>query len=157
MDVAQTAALLQGLRETPRRLAELLREHTERAWRTPRAGGGWTAAETLAHMRAADAIVSPRLMQVAVRDEPFLPAYDERAWEEIADFVRLPVAALVQTFAAQRAELLHALERLPNEAWQRGGIHELRGPLTMREIAEGIAAHEREHLDQIESALAGPA
>lgn len=157
MTDADPTTLLQGLREAPRRLAELVRDHAEPAWRMPRRSGEWTAAETLAHLRAADAIVAPRLLQIAVRDEPFLPAFDERAWQEVADFVRLPVASLVQTFAAQRAELLHALERLPAEAWDRTGIHEARGPQTMREIAEGIAAHEREHLDQIESALAGPA
>ena len=157
MHEAETAGLLEELHEPPRRLAELVRDHAEPAWRMPRRTGEWTAAETLAHIRAADAIVTPRLMQIAVRDEPFLPAYDERAWQEVADFVRSPVAALVQTFAALRGELLHALARLSPEAWQRSGIHEERGRLSMREIAEGIVAHEREHLDQIESALAGPA
>jgi hypothetical protein len=135
----------------------LVRDHAEPAWRLPRRAGEWSAAEALAHLRAADAILAPRLMQVAVRDEPFLPAFDERAWQEVADFVRLPVSSLVQTFAAQRFELLHALERLPQAAWRRSGVHEARGPLRMHEIAQGIVAHEREHLDQIESALAGPA
>ncbi len=157
MDQTATAAVLAGLREVSRRLAELVRDHAEPSWRLPRGAGAWSAAETLAHIRAADAIVAPRLLQIAVRDEPLLVAFDERAWQEAADFIRLPVAALAQTFAAQRAELLHALERLPPAAWARTGIHEERGPLSMQVVAEGMLAHEREHLDQIESALAGPA
>ncbi len=157
MEQTETAAVLAGLREIPRRLSELVRDHAEPSWRLPRREGAWSAAETLAHLRAADAIVAPRLLQVAVRDEPLLVAFDERAWQEVADFIRLPVAALAQTFVAQRAELLHALERLPAEAWERTGIHEERGPLSLQAIATGMLAHEREHLDQIESALAGPA
>ncbi len=157
MAEAEQTALLEGLREAPQRLAALVRAHAEDAWRAPRLAGGWSAAETLAHIRASDAIIAPRLMYVAVRDEPFLPMFDDRDWQEVADYVRLPVASLVGTFVARREELLHALERLPEQAWSRTGIHEARGPQTLQEIAAGIVGHEREHLDQIESALAGPA
>ncbi|HLZ71341.1 MAG TPA: DinB family protein [Dehalococcoidia bacterium] len=157
MNPDEIAALLAGLRETPQRLAALAGAQREEAWRRPRLAGGWSAAETLAHVRAADAIIAPRLMYIAVREEPFLAAFDDRDWMEVADYVRLPVAALVRGFVARREELLHALAWLPEQAWSRTGIHEARGPQTLHEIAAGIVAHEHEHLDQIETALAGPA
>jgi hypothetical protein len=36
-------------------------------------------------------------------------------------------------------------------------MHETRGAIRLAELVSNVVGHEREHLDQIESALAGPA
>ena len=155
MPAAEIDALIAALENAPRRLRSLP-AHAETRWRAA-PHGGWSAIETLGHLRAADEIVAPRLLQVAVRDEPFLLAWDERRWQEVVAYETLAPARLIAAFTARREELVHALRRLPAAAWERIGLHEERGQLTLLTIGLGLAAHEAEHLDQIESALAGPA
>jgi hypothetical protein len=151
-DVRAAGDALSGLAESSKRLAELAAE-PEARWRARPDGSGWSAHEALAHLRASDEIQAPRLLQILVRDEPFLPGWDAGRWQEVAGYDGWPAADVVEAFLHRRRELLRALAALPAESWRRTGLHEERGALTLLAIAEGIAGHEREHLDQIEAAL----
>lgn len=156
-DSAQIEATLRALGATPLRLQALAAGSPEPKWRAQPAGAGWTAIEALAHVRAADEILAPRLTQIAVHTEPFLLALDERRWADVVDYTRLTPTQLAHGLAARRKELLHWLRRLPAAGWRRTGIHETQGPLTLLGAAQHLTAHEAEHLDQIASVLAGPA
>jgi len=152
-DTEEIGTLLQALGETVARLQALARV-PEARWRRRPLDGGWSAAQILAHLRAADDIVAPRLLQVLARDEPPLPAFDERRWQDIAAYDARPPRELITAFAARRAELIAALRRRPAGDWERAGIHETAGRQTLREIARALAAHEREHLEALERLLA---
>jgi uncharacterized damage-inducible protein DinB len=152
-DAEEIGALLEALGETAARLQALARVPEER-WRRRPADGGWSAAQTLAHLRAGDDIVAPRLLQVLVRDEPPLPAFDERRWQDTAAYDTWPPRELIAAFAARRAELVAALRRRPAVDWERAGLHETAGRQTLREIARALVAHEREHLETIPRLLA---
>lgn len=151
---AAVAEVIEALSDDAERLDELT-EHADERWQEPPRDGGWSAVATLAHLRASDDILTPRLMQIAVRDEPFLASLDERRWQEVAGYAELPAQQLVDGFRARREELLFALGRLPLSSWQRTGTHEDRGRVTLLELAQGLAEHELEHVEQIERALVG--
>src|SRR5207249_9141927 len=107
-----------------------------------------------AHLRAADDILAPRLIQILVRDDAPLPAFDERRWAEIVGYGSLDFSSLLATFAGRRAELAAMLRRLPPEDWQRAGLHEERGPRTILQLLRILVEHEAEHVAQIEALLA---
>jgi hypothetical protein len=67
----------------------------------------------------------------------------------VLGYVKLPVTDLLQTMAWRRKELVNALRNVSPEDWERSGIHEVRGPMTVYELATQIAEHEDEHLAQI--------
>jgi hypothetical protein len=148
-------ALLAALDAAPRQLTALAHV-PEARWRRRPGAGGWSAAEVLGHVRAADDVVASRLLRILARDEPLLLAYDERQWQDVAGYDLLAPARSIATYAARRAELIAALRRQPDEAWQRTGIHELAGVQTLLAIARNVGAHEREHLATIEALLAPP-
>jgi hypothetical protein len=125
----------------------------EDAWRAP-APGEWCAAELLAHLRASDAVLAPRIFQLLIRPDAPLTGFDERAWAEVASRAQLPIAQQLAAFEAQRAELVGVLRTLAIEEWDRRGQHETRGRLTLREIATELADHEREHRHQFEAVIA---
>ena len=110
----------------------------------------WTPAQVLAHVRASNDILETRILQVLVRDEPPLPAFDERRWCEVAKYETLPIIESLGAMRARRRELVRALRDLGPEEWERGGLHETRGRLTLTEIARHIADHDDEHIQQIE-------
>jgi hypothetical protein len=155
-DDGRIAAALAALADAPARLTALARAGSAR-WRRPAANGGWSAAVVLAHLRAADDVIAPRLLQIIARDEPPLIAFDERRWQDVACYDLLEPARSIATFAARREELLLALRRLPATAWQRVGSHEEHGRQTLLEVARSLTDHEAEHLAAIETLLATPA
>jgi hypothetical protein len=110
----------------------------------------WSPAEVLAHVRASHAILEPRIIQMLVRDNPPLPAFDERRWAEVARFGAVPVTASLELMALQRKELVQALKALRPEDWERTGAHEVNGQITIYDVAKYIADHDEEHCRQIE-------
>jgi hypothetical protein len=112
--------------------------------------GDWSPTEVLAHVRASHAVLEPRLFQMLVRDNPQMLAFDERRWSELARYASLPITASLETMSHQRREFVYALRGLSPTDWDRTGVHELSGPLTVYQVALHIANHDEEHCAQIE-------
>jgi len=84
---------------------------------------------------------------------PPLPAFDERHWADVMRYTEADFHELLTGFAFKRAELLRALRGLESRDWQRTGLHESRGQITMLETLRHLVDHEAEHCLQIETLL----
>src|SRR5262249_52441391 len=62
-----------------------------------------------------------------------------------------------RAFVRRRSETLALLGSLSPAQWRRGGRHPSRGPLTIADYAEALAAHDANHLAQLQRALQGRA
>jgi uncharacterized damage-inducible protein DinB len=144
--------ILTAMRTAPERLQEALAGAGERAARPP-AEGEWSAKEVLAHLRTADAIFSPRIVLMMMVNNPAMPDIDASLLAERCGFLEDDLQTALRALTVRRGELVQLLERLDEAGWQRGGVHEVHGPLTIADIARLMAAHEQEHLAQIEAAL----
>jgi hypothetical protein len=112
----------------------------------------WSPAQVMAHVRAANDILEPRILQILVRDEPPIAAFDERRWSEVARYDTLPVTELLSVMRARRRELVRALRAISAEDWERAGRHEVKGRVTVLDVARHIADHDDEHIEQIAQA-----
>jgi hypothetical protein len=143
------------LADLPRRLEALIAARAGTGLRVPAPGGGWSPAAILAHLRASDDILAPRVFAMLARDAPPLPAYDDRRWAEVAGYAEADVRSSLVRFALGRAELVAMLDRFGPTAWERTGLHEERGTVSVRDVLTLIVEHEAEHLAQLEAALGG--
>jgi hypothetical protein len=146
----EIAELLARLAAMPARFAAACGRFEEADAVMHPAAGEWSPEEVLAHLRAAHDITEPRILAILTRDNPPLPAFDERRWQEVACYLALPMTESLETLRLRRHELVQALHALPAAAWMRTGRHEERGPLTVLEIAQDIAFHDEEHCIQVE-------
>jgi hypothetical protein len=138
------------LASAPDRFAASL-SRLEDADSVTRSGSGeWSPVEIVAHVRASGDILESRIFFILARDSPPLIAYDERVWAEVTHYASLPVMELVQTMKSKRRELVHMLRGITPAGWDRTGVHEVRGPITLMDVARHIANHEDEHIAQIE-------
>jgi hypothetical protein len=151
----QIAHLLERLVGIPERIAAVVAGWDPAQLRAAGAADGWSAAEILAHIRASDDIVSPRCYAILVRDNPSLPAYDERRWAEVAGYRHARFAPSLTTFRLRRQELVSTLSRIAPADWERTGMHEERGTITLLDLAETMVEHEEEHCAQL-AALPSP-
>ena len=148
MDEDHIAALLERLVGIPEQIAAVVGGWDAMQLRAAPAGG-WSAAQLLAHIRASDDILSPRLYAILTRDNPPLTAYDERRWADIAGYADARFAPSLTTFRLRRQELVSTLSRIAPSDWGRIGTHEEHGPITLQAVAEHLVAHEEEHCAQL--------
>jgi hypothetical protein len=147
----QSDDLIARLAGAPERVVSVVVGWSEAQLRAPSAADDWSVAEIFAHMRASDDILAPRILMILTRAQAPLAAYDERRWAEVVGYVQADFQLSLRTFALRRAELVSALRRATPEDWQRIDMHEVRGPLSLREVVTGLLEHEEEHCAQLEA------
>jgi hypothetical protein len=140
---------------TPDLIRKLLRGLTEKQLSTRPAPGKWCIKEIVAHLADGEVIVGSRYRFIAAHDRPPLPSTDQDAFAARLGPMNAKASDLTDDFAMARAVNLGLLERLPEEAWDRIGIHSERGEESIRGIVATYAGHDRHHLAQIETIRAG--
>ena len=144
--------LLARLAEVPLHIAQATASLSEAEKHRAASNRGWSAAEILAHVRASDDIQAHRLYEILARDNPTLLAYDERHWAEIAGYSQADFESSLKTYALRRNELVRMLRQVAHADWERVGIHEIKGSLSLWDVATSLAEHEEEHCRQLEVA-----
>ncbi|MDP9387845.1 MAG: DinB family protein, partial [Actinomycetota bacterium] len=117
------------------------------------AAGGWSAATVVAHLADAELVYSVRVRLVLTAERPWLVAFAEEPWAERFAPLEPDVRESLQRWRLLRDGNVRLFESLTDEEWAREGVHEERGTLSVAAIADLLAAHDREHLDQIRRAL----
>jgi len=154
MERTETASLVERLAGAPGRIATATASLAPERLSTPPADGEWSALGVLAHIRACDDILSPRLVMMTVRDEPSMPVFDERRWEEAMGYASSDFQELLAAYTFRRSELVRALRRLGPADWHRTGQLETRGTIVLQNVLRMIVEHEDEHCLQIEMLMA---
>jgi uncharacterized damage-inducible protein DinB len=114
--------------------------------------GEWSAAQVLAHMAGAEQLWLERLNQLLREREPRIrPSGSSKAAEVQQQLMDGTVGANLDAFNATRGEIVSLLMGLSLRDWERTGIHDTRGEITIADVAETIIDHDAEHIAQIEA------
>jgi hypothetical protein len=144
------------LERTPRVVRELLDGLPESWLGVPDTEGGWTARDVVGHLISGELTDWIPRAEIIVRDgtnRPFEP-FDRFAHEERD--VGVPLAHLIERFAALRAKGVTRLRELVRDEadLDRRGRHPELGEVTLRELIATWAVHDLDHVAQIYSSLA---
>ena len=142
---------------TPRRLARLVEGQSRQVLARRPAPGKWSVREIVAHLVDAELAFSWRLRSITVSPGVALPWWDEQLWSEVLGYSRIPTRVSLSAFAAGRAANIHLLRRLPPPLMARAnGVHPKRGRQTLHDFVVMEAAHDLNHLRQIQALLRAP-
>lgn len=141
--------------ETPDLIRKLLRGLSEKQVHTRPAPGKWCIQEIVAHLADGEVILGSRYRLIAAHDRPALMGYDQDAFVERLGPLNAKAVDLADDFAMARAVNLGLLDRLPEDAWDRVGLHSERGEESIRDMVAMYAGHDRIHLGQIETIRTG--
>src|ERR1700730_4719456 len=138
------------LDSTLTRLEELLRSLRPDQLSARPFDEAWSAEELFEHVRASEAIVAPRILQLLVQGPGLAgTSFDERRWAIVAGRAQLPLDDRLALFELRRRELVALLRDLTAEEWSRRGDHPQLGRLSVADLCEGMAGHEEEHCRQL--------
>ena len=114
------------------------------------ASGGWAVIELLAHLPDADRYYLSEARNL--RDVPghAFVYFDEEAWaRDNPDAIERDPRAVKASMAAAHAEAVRWARALTPEELDRAGGHPRRESITVREMLQRIADHDRAHTQQL--------
>ena len=118
----------------------------------------WSAKEIVCHLRDAEEYLMLRVWMALTLGEPALPPGGEQErWVEDRQYARSDAAEALRAFRRRREESLALFRTLAPADWERGGISQARGRVTVADHAAIMAWHDDNHLDQLRRALEGRA
>jgi len=115
---------------------------------------GWSVHDVLVHLADAEAVRATRVRLILAEERPVLFDFDEGRWRErLAYRGRSALLALESYRQAVRttADLVVAM---PDEAWERDGVHAIDGEVSVRALIERGIRHAEEHTGQVARLLA---
>jgi hypothetical protein len=120
--------------------------------RTP-AAGEWNGATIVGHLADAELVYGVRLRTAITQPGGLMPAFDEELWAaRFGPADDDPNVALAR-FRALREATIAIVESLSDEEWNRVGLHEEFGELSVRQLVDRLIAHDANHLNQLRTAL----
>ena len=108
--------------------------------------GTWSIQQIVIHMLDSDLVGTERMKRVIAEDNPLLLGYDESKFASRLHYEDQDPQLACDIFVKNRKLTADILRRLPDEAFQRTGIHTERGKETLAELVEGYADHLQHHL-----------
>ena len=149
---------MQRLTRTADELAAAVKGQNETALSRRPDAKNWAAKEVVCHLRDAEEAFNTRFEQILAMDtDPKLtgPSADRMAEER--QYLRNDTTDAIAAFRTRRQETLQLFGKLTSVQWDKGGIHPVRGRITIDGFLTLMAWHDDNHLDQLARALDGGA
>ncbi len=111
--------------------------------------GTWSIQQIVVHMMDSDLVGCDRLKRLAAMERPLLIGYDENAFARNLPYDALDPGECARAFAINRSITAQMLRALPDDAFDRWGVHNERGKVTLGEMVVGYTDHLEHHLSHL--------
>jgi DinB superfamily len=149
---------MQRLTRTADELAAAIKNQSDAVLSRRPDAKNWAAKEVVCHLRDTEEGFGLRFEQILAMDtDPKLGGPTPDRWAEERQYLRNDTDAALAAFRTRRGETLATLGKLTPAQWDKGGIHPVRGRMTIDTFLTLMAWHDDNHLDQLRRALEGKA
>ncbi len=111
--------------------------------------GEWSIHEVLIHLADSETVGYWRLRKTLAEPRSPLAVYDQEIWANKLSYRIQDRELALHLFAALRASTAALLRLLPDEAWERLGVHEEQGEVSVFDLFMLYLDHGKIHLEQI--------
>jgi hypothetical protein len=112
--------------------------------------GKWNIRQILRHLADAELVGAHRFRVILAEDNPHLTAWDQNLWAGNLDYATRKPQESLETFRRIRADNHELLKSMPEPAFERGGVHAERGPITVKDLLGLYADHVESHAREIQ-------
>jgi hypothetical protein len=140
-------------RETSQVLADLIGGVSAEKLRTRPKADKWSVSEIIAHLAEDEIATAWRYRQMIESPGCALAGFDQELWAKLDNYSSRDAADSLRLFVLLRESNLRLLAQLSPEEWQRHGIHAERGKITVQDLAQHMAGHDANHIQQIRAIL----
>ncbi len=108
--------------------------------------GTWSIQQIVMHMMDSDLIAGDRMKRVIAEDRPTLIGYNETRFAQRLPYAELDAEVACDIFAKNRRMMGEILRRQPDEAFDRTGLHNETGEITLAYLVKTYAGHLDHHM-----------
>lgn len=108
--------------------------------------GTWSIQQIVVHMWESDAAAIHRMRRVIGEDTPLIIAYDESALARSLFYEHEDLVRVCRMFEDGRLLMSGVLRRLPDATFERCGVHNQRGKVSLAQFVELYVQHLRGHM-----------
>jgi DinB superfamily len=152
MDDRERKHYLEILRATPARLRAAIKGVPKSVLTWAPAPGKWSIVEIVCHMRdmERDAYLA-RYQRILSEDNPALPDIDGDRYSLENAYRTQKLSDALREWSRLRRECLKTISKAKRADWERSGVHETAGPLSLYDLLKRQAiGNDEAHLGQIE-------
>ena len=151
MDQREKDRLLWNLRSLPNEIEDLLDGLDEETLRWRPIPNKWSIKEIMCHLRDMEReAYLARYQRMLGEDQPWMSNIDQDRLAYERDYINQDARQALDEFRQLRGDTIRLLDSVPPEAWSRGGVHEIDGPLTIEQLAHRqIRGNDMNHLVQM--------
>jgi hypothetical protein len=108
--------------------------------------GRWSIQQVVIHCMDSDLVSTDRMKRMIAEDNPTLLGYDENKYVAGLFYNEQPVEDAVRIIDLSRKTFAKVLRKLPPEAFERTGVHNERGRLTVGSYLKAVVDHLEHHI-----------
>jgi uncharacterized damage-inducible protein DinB len=146
---------IEVLATTPRQLARLIKGVSKKKLAKRPAQDKWSVTEILAHLADTELVQGFRVRMILGASGVAIQGFDQDEWARYSNYATHDTALSLEAFRVTRERTVRLLKSLPQEAWERYGMHSERGKETVTHVTEMMAGHDLNHLKAIREILKG--
>ena len=133
----------------PARLREAMADLDPGALNRRPPGSDWSIRDIVIHVADSEIVRATRIFAVIATDEPPIPSFDEDLYKRRLHYLWRDPELALSLFQHLRFALAEMLEQCDAATWERAGIHEKDGSITLAELVRRGARHGEEHIAQV--------
>ena len=138
---------------TAKKLERMIKGATSAKLQKRPAPEKWSATEILAHLADAEIVVSWRLRSILGSPGTPIQAFDQDAWVAAGHYAKRDARKSLEQFRVLRDANLALYKNLTPQQWKHHGVHAERGEESVERIAQMMAGHDINHLEQVAGIL----
>jgi FMN phosphatase YigB (HAD superfamily) len=140
-------ALIASLRGASAALDGLTRPLAAPQWKVKPSPEEWSLTEIVCHLRDVEVEINySRLMRILQGNNPFIAGRNSDLWASERNYQAKNGQEALREFLDFRKKTVHLLENLQPHEWDLKARHAIFGPITLFELVEINASHDRLHL-----------
>lgn len=144
---------LSMMQSAPPTISKLITGATNEQLTTAPQPRKWTVTAVIAHLADDELVTSWRYRQMLENPGCALAGFDQDKWAEYGRYSEWSPKEALAMFTLLRYANLRMLRKLTPEQWDRHGMHAERGRISVRDLAQHMAGHDLNHIEQIRRIL----
>jgi hypothetical protein len=145
------ASLLESYLAGPRTLREAVKGMRPDQLKARPIPGKWSTLEVVCHLSDFEPIMADRMKRVISHDQPSLLGADENRFASTLVYQERDAEEEMLLIETTRKQMARILKTLPDAAFQRTGLHNERGTLTLENLLTSAVNHIPHHVAFIQA------
>jgi hypothetical protein len=144
--------LIEELSQTPEVLKQKLADRDDIK---AKSAEDWGPVEIVGHMATTEQMQRNRMHEILTKHVPYLKDWDPIEAAKQKDYSAMGIAEVLYEFVDQRGDTLVLLVNLALKDWDKTGMSDTMGEVTIEDLAGDLIDHDQKYMSQLEQHLGG--